>query len=195
MADLDSISCTKAEAIALGESKYLSEKYCGKRHRPVRYVSNDVCVACARACGIKGYYDKWEEKKKYFRERGRMLLREAPEKLRQKNNAWTARNREQASRNSSKWAKNNPEKVNLRRAERRAKTRGATPKWADRARILEVYKEATKRTVERGVRYSVDHIVPLKSELVCGLHCEANLQIITHSENCAKRNHWWPDMP
>ena len=41
----------------------------------------------------------------------------------------------------------------------------------------------------------VDHIVPLQSALVCGLHCEANLEIIPGAANEAKKNYWWPDMP
>jgi hypothetical protein len=35
----------------------------------------------------------------------------------------------------------------------------------------------------------------LRSELVCGLHCEANLQIISAFDNQSKRNYRWPDMP
>lgn len=195
MADIDSISCSKQEAIELGINIYLSTKYCGKKHRPVRYVSNDVCVTCARACGIKGYYEKWEEKKKYFRDRSKFLMQTCPEKLRQKNNAWTARNREKASRNACEWAKKNPEKSSLRAAEYRAKRRSAIPSWANRKEILEFYVEAKRISKETGVLHSVDHIVPLKSDLVCGLHCQENLRIITHSENCAKQNRYWPDMP
>jgi hypothetical protein len=44
------------------------------------------------------------------------------------------------------------------------------------------------------VEYHVDHIVPLTSDLVCGLHCEANLQIAVGKDNIAKNNRWWPDM-
>jgi len=41
----------------------------------------------------------------------------------------------------------------------------------------------------------VDHIVPLKSSTVCGLHTQANLQILPSVDNSRKGNHWWPDMP
>ncbi len=41
----------------------------------------------------------------------------------------------------------------------------------------------------------IDHIVPLKSKIVCGLHCLENLQYLPSAENQAKKNYFWPDMP
>ena len=46
-----------------------------------------------------------------------------------------------------------------------------------------------------GEDWEVDHIVPLQSNIVCGLHNEFNLQVITKSANSSKRNYYWPDMP
>jgi hypothetical protein len=85
--------------------------------------------------------------------------------------------------------------VNAKTARRRAAKKSATPCWADQGKILEFYKEAARLTKALGVPYHVDHIVPLVSKLVCGLHVEANLQVITGSENSQKNNSFWPDMP
>lgn len=80
-------------------------------------------------------------------------------------------------------------------ASRQRAKNGATPSWADRDKIKAIYKDAEAMSVLSGIKYHVDHIVPLKSKLVCGLHCEANLQIITAVENLKKHNLHWPDKP
>ena len=64
----------------------------------------------------------------------------------------------------------------------------ATPRWADPRAIREFYRAAPDG-------HDVDHIVPLVSQHVCGLHCEANLQYLPSALNQSKRNFWWPDMP
>lgn len=46
-----------------------------------------------------------------------------------------------------------------------------------------------------GVRFSVDHTVPLSHPLVCGLHRVANFAVVPLADNVRKSNNWWPDMP
>jgi hypothetical protein len=69
------------------------------------------------------------------------------------------------------------------------------PVWANRKVIANLYREARRLTKETGLVHSVDHIVPVKNKLVCGLHVEANLRVIPQAENLAKGNRWWPGMP
>ena len=65
----------------------------------------------------------------------------------------------------------------------------ATPKWFEAAKIAALYRKAN----ERGLH--VDHIVPLKSPIVCGLHCFDNMQLLSKEQNLHKSNHRWPNMP
>lgn len=73
-------------------------------------------------------------------------------------------------------------------ADRLYKINKATPPWANMEKIKEIYYKRPK-----GMH--VDHIVPITSKIVCGLHCEQNLQYLTAEENTAKSNRHWPDMP
>lgn len=78
---------------------------------------------------------------------------------------------------------------NLRPSERRrVQLRLATPRWANIDAIMELYIKRYEMTRETGIEYHVDHIVPIQHPRVCGLHCEANLQVITASANCQKSN-------
>jgi len=63
-----------------------------------------------------------------------------------------------------------------------------TPKWADMAKILEVYEQARKVTAATGTKHVVDHEIPLRGKLVSGLHVHNNLQIITGPANSRKSN-------
>lgn len=147
------------------------------------------------------------------------------QKVKDRASAWNAKNREKISarmkdyikENSAKisaskkdyrkknaksiaayeieYRKSNRSKIAGMHARRRAAKSGATVAWACKERINSFYLEAQRLTRETGIKHHVDHIVPLQSKLVCGLHCEANLQVITAFENISKLNRYWPDMP
>lgn len=63
-----------------------------------------------------------------------------------------------------------------------------TPKWANLDAIAAIYAEARRMTTESGVQFQVDHFIPIRHPLVCGLHVEDNLNILTASENRSKGN-------
>lgn len=101
---------------------------------------------------------------------------------------WAAKNQERKAANNSRWLKENKDRVNARNARRVASRLKATPSWANQLAIQEFYKRAAFLTKITGIKHEVDHLYPLQGELVCGLHCEANLQILTKTENIRKKN-------
>lgn len=99
-------------------------------------------------------------------------------------------NDEQRERNkerSKRWRELNMGKVNAQIAKRRATALRATPTWAEHEQITALYEQARHLTETTGVDHQVDHIVPLNSEMVCGLHCIVNLQILTADANNRKK--------
>jgi hypothetical protein len=85
----------------------------------------------------------------------------------------------------------NPDKINAKTAKRRATKLQATPKWLtkrDFALMESYYVKAKLLELETGVKYHVDHIIPLNHSQVCGLHAPTNLQVITAEENLVKGN-------
>lgn len=103
---------------------------------------------------------------------------------------WSAANREKTRAWKARWKKANPEAVAAFSGKRRAALKNAIPTWANEQAILDIYRECRNHP-----NHHVDHIVPLVSKIVCGLHCEANLRIIPAVENYSKNNRRWPDMP
>ena len=85
----------------------------------------------------------------------------------------------------------NKYKFNSYKAKRRAAKIQRTPNWLtakDVTDIEDFYYLAKALSDITGVKYHVDHVIPLQGKLVSGLHVPGNLQILTESENSSKGN-------
>jgi hypothetical protein len=141
-----------------------------------RYARN----AEAERARVRRYYEKNRAKViARTNERRRLLQAVAPQVL-----------REYQERHYSRY----PHKRTARSARYRAQQARATPEWADRAAIDDIYALAELMTRLLRRRYEVHHRVPLSSKRVCGLHVPANLEVITARENKAISNKSWPGM-
>jgi len=86
-----------------------------------------------------------------------------------------------------------PKKFHAQTAKRRAIHKNAKSKWGNSFFIEEAYKLTLIREKLTGIKWHVDHIVPLINDKVCGLHNEFNLQVIPAKENLIKGNRTWPN--
>lgn len=110
-------------------------------------------------------------------------------------------NREDINKKSREYYMDNKDKIKARRkgcikikrynAIRRKKNRDATPNWLkdeDKWLIQEYYELAHIRYELTGIKWEVDHIIPLNGKVVSGLHVPENLRVITEHENRRKYN-------
>lgn len=77
---------------------------------------------------------------------------------------------------------------------RLTKQMGATPPWVNADELKCFYHTAKRVSKCLGIPHQVDHVVPLQSPNVCGLHAAGNLAILPKRLNIRKGNRVWPDM-
>lgn len=102
--------------------------------------------------------------------------------------AYYSANREKYAAQRKNWQRINPSKASAHARMRQARKLKAMPKWADPIAIQRFYDVAAMLTKSTGIEWTVDHIYPLTNDKVCGLHTEANLQLLTRVENSRKGN-------
>jgi hypothetical protein len=151
-----------------------------ERNRRYRQNSKDKRNACLA---------RYAEKKKEF--------------ILETKRAWKERNKKKNADINRNWWKNNPGiayiyqkrymdkypyKILARNSKRRSHLLNAIPLWADYKKIENIYSISHAMTIKTGIKYHVDHIIPLRGDGVCGLHVPWNLQVLTAFENISKGN-------
>jgi hypothetical protein len=96
------------------------------------------------------------------------------------------KNKDKETIKSAEWSSNNLHKKREYRAKRRATILKATPIWSNSQAIKRIYSEADFLSKATGIKYEVDHIIPLQGGNVCGLHVPNNLQVIKMADNRKK---------
>jgi hypothetical protein len=148
---------------------------------------NDGLYSYCKIC-TKAHVRKWEiDNPEHRANNAKKWAENNIDKRRKIANDWVARNKEQHYKTCKNWAENNKGKVLFYAGKRRATKLKATPKFANLKEIEKIYEQAAQMRIA-GLNVEVDHIVPLISKQVCGLHVEWNLQIIDATANRKKGN-------
>ena len=118
-------------------------------HKQGKYLKS-ICRTC---CSLL-YFANREKLNEYQKERYKLKQ----QSLIQYQRNWRSKNKHIKSEES---------------ARERARRKLATPLWLTKEHILqmrELYKESINLSILTGIKHHVDHIIPLNSKLVCGLH-------------------------
>lgn len=121
---------------------------------------------------------------------GAIYQKKYKETINAKSRRWRESNKEKVAQINKRQYERNREALILRSKLRFGELYKATPAWSDKAKIRLIYQKARQLTDTTGIKHQVDHIIPLKSPLVCGLHVPENLQVLTANQNAKKSNHW-----
>jgi 5-methylcytosine-specific restriction endonuclease McrA len=190
--DTTGLPKTRKEAKTLGLPYYFTGEPCKHGHIAPRKTKG-ACLTCVqlewkvaldKRAEYFTAYNKSEAgkdaKEAYYQRNKETIIAKARSTPNDLKNAYRAA-----------WRENNTDWVRADTKARRRKHREATPKWLtarQKAEIRNLYIIAITMTKTTGERYVVDHIVPLRSDVVCGLHVPWNLRVITQEENLAKSN-------
>ena len=190
--DITTLPKTRKEAQDSGAKYYFTGEPCKHGHIAPRKTKGS-CVECLKV----EWQQAAEKRVDYFRTYNKR------EEVKDRKNAWYEANKEQVIQAAATrplevkrvyqkaWKERNTVWVRADTKARRRKHREATPPWLSReqkAQIRELYKIAITMTKTTGEQYVIDHIVPLRSDVVCGLHVPWNLRVITQEQNLLKSN-------
>lgn len=183
--------CTKCK-----EEKWPDQYHADKNRRDGLFP---WCSLCVKASQQENYRNK---KQKYV-EANKLNYQKNKEAYKRRAKEWVEKNPEKRKQVAKKWQDANPVKrYHIQRNNRlsnpgyyaahfkarQQRKRQAMPTWASVENIRAIYRQCAWVSKVTGVKHHVDHYYPLKSDIVCGLHNEFNLRIVTAFDNLSKGN-------
>jgi 5-methylcytosine-specific restriction endonuclease McrA len=190
--DTTKLPKTRKEAQETGATHYFTGAPCKHGHVAPRKTKG-ACIECLKiewqksAVTRAGYFKAYNQseagltaKQEYYKRNRDAVIARAQ-----------ARPAEEKRAYRKVWKEHNELQVLADNKVRRRKHQQATPPWLDKKQKMQVrqlYQIAITMTQTTGEHYVVDHIYPLRSDIVCGLHVPWNLRVITQAENLRKSN-------
>jgi hypothetical protein len=169
-----------------------------------RNNDSEICKSCVKIRSKK--YRSQDRVRQESKERVKKWCSENKDRKNKNNREWKAANKEKIQEGHKRYMEKpesrelvrkafvirywkNPDKYRAASSAYDRRVRSSRPNWQSMRQVNRFYQ------IAKALRLEVDHIVPVNSELVCGLHCIDNFQLLTRSENARKGNRLWPDMP
>ena len=183
---------TRQSAILLGSKTYYTGKPCKHGHLSLRVTKSRICSECREnRKEIYGDLDKerYSKKKSHILNKKKEYYINNKQEINRKAKKSHQERRVSRLQSQRKYYAKNKCDAYARAAKRRALIAGSIPAWFDREAVNMVYKMAKVWNCH------VDHVVPINSDIVCGLHTWENLQLLPKEVNASKGNRAWPDMP
>lgn len=169
------------------ERTYTNARYIKRREQQLAYKKKHYNPKAKKEYNTKYSEEHRDElvknsKNYYYKNKEKLLVQKRQ---------YNINNKIEILKKKAIYQKKNKALINAYMSKRRFCKINATPKWLTSEhenQILSLYKTASKLTKETGVKYEVDHIIPIKGKTVTGLHVPWNLQVITKIENIKKGN-------
>lgn len=174
--------CTKCK-----EEKPLAEYY---KKKSGKYGVDSICKLCEKE-RRKAYYD---DNKEHTLQQAAEWHKANRESEISRMKTYRLENRPSVLSAQKKWRDNNPAVMAHHDAKRRAAKLQRRPSWANEQLILAYHNEAKRLEELTGIKFHVDHIIPMQGELVSGLDVETNLQLLPAHENLGKSNSFDPEL-
>ena len=161
---------SRKDAKQFGLSRYFTGNPCKFGHIAERYCYNGDCIQCSQI--------KYQTNSDYLKQQS-------------KQNYYNNLDANKAT--MKQWRNNNIGIGNYHSAKRHTAKLKRTPIWLtieDMEHVKQIYITAQELTELTGIPFHVDHIIPLRGEIVSGLHIPSNLQILPFYENLSKSNNF-----
>lgn len=150
----------------------------------IRFKADGVTDRCDR-CRNQDMYKLARSKRPDL---GKVAYAKRREKSIAEAKAWAQKNRAKRRQHANNWHKRHRDKSSAAFYKYMAAKNNRMPAWADLDAIRVFYEIARRVTKCTGIRFEVDHVIPLRGRTVSGLHVPTNLRVIPKSMNSKKSN-------
>lgn len=177
----------RKQAISSGFLFYVTGKPCKRGHFAERFVSNRQC----RDCWVEDTRAWYKANKESVLKKQKIYAKENAEKRNDQRKNRYAQNSAYELRKNREWRKANKGLATFHSVKYQTSKKNRTPSWLTQKQVNSIateYELAAWCTKVTGIKYHVDHIVPLQGKTVSGLHVPWNLQVIPASDNHKKSN-------